>query len=456
MNRFALLLVLMGSAAWTGAAAAQPVRVNETRVGSSLGEVVTVSNGWVRVEVRPREGELRINGQRVSIDRGQWGDDAGDRVAGYAVHRHVNGSATVVLPLRGGADCLRVAYVHVPVGTGVVTLRTVVDNRGSLPALADGQWGMAMREGAEPIGGSWARGMSGAVGRGYTGWYDAAGSASVLAFGGGEGVWGWGERGVGRVVVRGSDPAAERYVGRWCRRQDDVYLVVLPKFGRVSSASPHAVVSAAREDAGWIMRVQPLRLLTSGKVRVTGGAQKFEQTVNAGPGRPMLLEVPIDAASVELELIDAQKRRWLGATLPGDGGGRADAAEGVAAWPIVSLSDETLDLYEGALGAMKRGDAGRAAALLRGAMDQPNDARGSWGFLMYATALIQSGQVEEGRRMLRARVEREPGLVEAWLMLGEWETARSLVRYDEEAWARLRSGYSARLGAALSGAGPTE
>ena len=441
---------------WAGEAAAQPVRVSETRIGTELGEVVTLNNGWVRVEVRPREGLVRVNGQEVVLSRGVWGasKQMRDRVSGYGVREHENGSVSVVMMLRGDATCVRTAYVHVPVGTGVVTLRTVVDNRGELPELVDGQWWMAMSEGVEPLGSRWGRTTEGAVGRGYTGWYDAARTVNVLAFGGGAGVWSWRDGGGERVGVRGSDPNAERYVGRWCRRVDDLYLVVLPRFGRVTAASPHAVVSSSRVGERWLVQLQPMRRMLGGKLRVTGELESFEQTINAGPGEPLMLEVPIDQAELGLELTDARGRQWLGVTLSGEGGAELGAAEGADVWPIASLREETAALYAEAMEAMRGRDAKRAVALLRPVMERDEAGRGSWGFVFYVTALIQAGEREEGVRLLRSRVEREPGLMEAWLMLGEWETARSLVRYDDAAWKRLCTSYSAQIGMAISGTRP--
>ncbi len=460
-TRLALMLMLTAAA---HARAGQPVRVREAPATDRAAEHLVITSPYVRVELRPHEQTLTLRRIASSLARPQHMGQVDFRnpterlkTSGYLVHRHSDGSVTVAIALRGGA-VRETKYLHVPADLAVITLRTVSDNHGAKPAAVattiDLGPGAAQ---TEWLAGVTAQNEPPHAGD-FAGWYDAGRSLNLVVTAKGGDVWSAARRETDDPAVLRVGPAdwtQPPTLGVLEKRVDDLYLTPVRGVGRVTQATPHVALAAERSPGGWRFGVHPTRTLSDGKLTAKLGQRRYEQTINAEPNHPAFVDVPLDTEAFDLRIVDAHGRSWLSTDLraaPPAAAKGVGQAVGDMREPGRDGDSDASRSFAAALSAIKARDAARALELLKAVDRGEGRAPSSLVVLLRAIALIETGERDEATRTLRNHVEQEPGLVEAWLLIGDTSRVRKLTRYDKQAWSDAQ----ATLMALQAGRWPTK
>lgn len=456
--RLTLALTLLTAA---HASAAAQVRVREVAATEQQAERVVITSPFSRVELRPTAGVMAVLRVSPTQPRPQslgvidyLDEAAGRKPAGYLVHRHTDGSVTVALTLSGGAG-RETRYVHVPADAAVLTLRTVHDNRGVEPTAAAST--ISVRSNVERP--DWLAGVTSKQvapqAADFAGCYDAARSLNLVVVADDERTWAAVGRDGGKheaLRVGGADWLTPPTIGVLKQRTDDLYLLPVRGVGRVTEASPLVALAAARVDGGWQFGVHPMRPLNHGKLTARVEQKRYEQTVNANPHRPAFVDVPLAVDRFSLRIEDARGRAWLSTDLQHKRPSNPDVRLAGDEKPPRPQRGDAGPAFTAALAALKAGQPEQAIERLDKLVGDDERSTGSLVVLLRAIALMESGQRDEATRTLRNYVERQPGLIEAWLLIGDTARVRKLSRYDKRAWSDAQ----AALMALQSGRWPTK
>jgi hypothetical protein len=472
-------------------AARDAVRVTDRAIeGADRARRVVLDNGLIRLSLRLGPGGLAIERIARRLPDGsdaEWAPPEGrgfawntfaaaegdgsprgghadlvttPALAGYTVIEHLGGAVTVAAAIDAGQGPIGSQSVSVSPGVSVARCSLVLFNPARRPAPIARGWRLpASASASDRSHLAWPRG-AGRSPRTPTPWasYVApSASASLVCT-----MTGPSERGLvkstrGRRGDAGS-PAwlagRATFIPAGQARRFDADLAAMSGLGAVNAASSVCAIASHRAADGWRVILSSSRQLTQAKLEASAGVERYAQTINAGPGRPLVITIPLDVDALALTLRGADGKSLLTTKLPqavGEGLGRIPRLTLPVSVDVASDARSAGAKHlEGILKQVRAGEIeGALKAIASAEGDGAERSAGAMRSLLKLSLLTASrGQRRAaGRRAADAVLVRAPGLVEAWLAAGETERVSQLTRWSERratealrVVGRLRSG----------------